>query len=379
MRCKRSVPSPPFKVERMAGSTLVEQVVGGIRQAIFSGVYKPGDALPSLSDLAENLGVSRIVTRHAIQKLADERLIDARPSAGSVVLDSEARRWQGRVLLVRRNRGCQYYSNVFESALCGLLAKDRWLCISASVIGSSNGSSADISEIKAMAASPVNLAIVLFDNPAAEKFLSGSSIPFVVLGDRKSCRLRACKGYLHYDRAAQGERFAAECLAEGVKSVIQVGTRDFDDVSAALRNAGIGCKSWLLDEPPPDQPSDVYAELARDAFVDYLKSGKPLPEAFYFSDDYLCAGALAALSDAGIRAPQDVRIATWANRGNVPIYARSLSRIELNPWKDAEDTHAFCREILSGKNPGKPPVLAPVWIEGGTFTVKCKNQTKGTK
>ena len=89
--------------------------------------------------------------------------------------------------------------------------------------------------------------------------------------------------------------------------------------------------------------------------------------------------ALAALSDAGIRAPQDVRIATWANHGNVPIYARALSRVELNPWKDAEATHAFCREILSGKTPGEPPVFAPVWIDGETFTVKCKNQTKGTK
>ena len=116
----------------------------------------------------------------------------------------------------------------------------------------------------------------------------------------------------------------------------------------------IACKSWLLDEPPPEQPPDAYSELARDVFIDFLKSGNPLPDAFYFSDDYLCAGALAALSDAGIRAPQDVRIATWANHGNVPIYARPLSRIELNPWKDAEDTHAFCRDILSGKNPGKP-------------------------
>jgi DNA-binding LacI/PurR family transcriptional regulator len=152
-----------------------------------------------------------------------------------------------------------------------------------------------------------------------------------------------------------------------VKSVVQVGVRDFDDVRTALRKAGIDCKSWLIDEPSPGQTSNAYAELARDAFVEYLKSGKPLPDAFYFSDDYLCAGALATLSDVGIRAPQDVRIVTWANHGNAPIYARELSRIELNPWKDAEDTYAFCRSILSGKTPGNHPILVPEWIEGGTF------------
>lgn len=362
----------------MAGSTLVEQVAGGIRYAIFSGVYKPGDVLPSLSDLAGNLGVSRIVTRHAIRKLAEERLIDARPSAGSVVLDSEAWRWKGQVLLVHPNNGCGYYPNVFYSVLRGLFAKARWLCISACAIGSLNGHPADISELKAMAASPVNLAIVLFGNPAAEKFLSRSGIPFVVLGGGRTCRLCGCKGSLHYDCSAQGERFAAACLAEGVKTVVRVGTRDFDDVLPALRNAGMDCKSWLIDEPPLGNSPDVYSELARDAFAGFLKSGGPLPDAFYFSDDYLCAGALAVLSDAGIRAPQDVRIATWANRGNVPVYARELSRIELDPWKDAEVAYAFCREILSGKNPGKPSVIAPVWIEGGTFTFNNKQQTKGT-
>lgn len=357
----------PFAVSRSSRVTLVEQVATGLRRCIMSGFYKPGDVLPTTRDLAEMLGVSRIVTRAAVRELADAELINPRPSVGCVVLGSGERRWKGHVLLVLRNNVGGYYADVFAAVLRSRLVKDGWLCTSICVMEPSGGQPSDLAELRASVANPVNLAIVLFDNPAAEKFLSGSGIPFVVLGDKKTCRLRGCKGYLHYDRAAQGERFAAACLAQGVKSVVHVGTRDFDDVRTALRKVGIGCKSWLLDEPPPDSSSDVYAELARDAFVDYLKSGKSLPDAFYFSDDYLCAGALAALSDAGIRAPQDVRIATWANHGNVPIYARALSRIELNPWKDAEDTYAFCRSILSGKTPGKPPVLAPVWIKGATM------------
>lgn len=357
----------PFAVSRSSRVTLVEQVATGLRRCIVSGFYKPGDVLPTTRDLAEMLGVSRIVTRAAVRELAEADLINPRPSVGCVVLGSGERRWKGHVLLVLRNNVGGYYANVFAAVLRSCMVKDGWLCTSICVMEPSDGQPSDLAELRASVANPVNLAIVLFDNPAAEKFLSGSGIPFVVLGDKKTCRLRGCKGYLHYDRAAQGERFAAACLAQGVKSVVQVGARDFDDVSAALRNAGIGCKSWLLDEPSPDQPSDVYAELCRDAFVDFLKSGKPLPDVFYFSDDYLCAGALAALSDAGIRAPKDVRIATWANHGNVPIYARPLSRIELDPWKDAEDTYAFCRAVLSGERGVKPSILAPAWIAGETL------------
>ena len=367
MRCKRTVAPPPFKVERMSGSTLVGQVAGGLRHAIASGIYKPGDILPSITDLAESLGVSRIVTRTAVKMLADERLIYSRPSAGSVVLDAVERRWKGRILLVQRTNGCGYYDNVFTSTLRRLFTRAGWLCLSAYVMNSPEGTSCDVSEIKAMVTNNVNLAIVLFDNPAAEKILSESGVPFAVLGDKVSCRRRGCRGYLHYDRSAQDDTFAAVCLAEGVRSVVHVGMRDFDDVRSSLRKAGISCKSWILKEPSPGRPPDAYAELARDAFAEMLKSGKPLPDVFYFSDDYFCAGALAALSDAGIYAPRDVRIATWANRGNVPAYARELSRIELDPWHDAETACSFCLAVLAGEQNIKPPVFAPSWIDGKTL------------
>ena len=32
--------------------------------------------------------------------------------------------------------------------------------------------------------------------------------------------------------------------------------------------------------------------------------------------------AIAAFVAAGIRVPEDVRVATWANRGNGPFYAK---------------------------------------------------------
>ena len=345
----------------------MNQVTDGLRAAIASGRYQCGSVIPSYRDLAEALGVSVIVTKAALKNIAAEGLVISRPRIGSVVCASNERHWKGRVLLVRSSDGSRYYDNVFASVLRRHFAEDGWLCTPLTVQGRAETVDADVSELKVLLAHSVDMAIVLFDNQPAEKALSGAGVPFVVLGDKTSYRNRCCKGYMRYDRAAQGERFASVCRAEGIGRVVQVGVREFDDVKKALRRADIACKSWILDEPPPDCTSDVYAELCRDAFVDFLKSGKPLPDAFYFTDDYLCAGALAALSDAGIRAPQDVRIATWANKGNVPIYARPLSRIEIDPWKNAAQTYAFCRAALSGDCGAKPPVLAPAWVEGATM------------
>ena len=59
----------PFAVVRSSRATLVEQVAEGLRRAIDSGFYKPGDVLPTTRDLATALGVSRIVTRAAVREL----------------------------------------------------------------------------------------------------------------------------------------------------------------------------------------------------------------------------------------------------------------------------------------------------------------------
>ena len=359
----------PFLIDRSDWRSLVEQLKDGLREAIVSGYYRPGDTLPSYRELAPLLDVSEIVTKAAIKQLAAEGLVSARPRIGTVVRDLGEKRWKGRVLLVTRSDGCGYYDNVFASVLRGLLANDGWLCTPISVKRSSRAGCADLSELKVMIAHPASLAIVLFSNPAAEKMLSVAGVPFVVMGDKTASRLRGCVGCIYYDRAAVGAQFAEACREAGVKRVVQMGTVDFDDIHGALRKAGIACESLVIDEPRRTLTLDFFSEAGRDAMAKFLKSGKALPDAFYFTDDYICAGALAALSDSGIRAPQDVRVATWANRGNVPIYARPLSRIEIGPWKNAEATYTFCRSVLSGERGVKPPVLVPTWVPGGTMGV----------
>ena len=83
----------PFKVSRSSRRTLVEQVVDGLRQCIVSGRYRKGDILPTTRELAERLGVSRIVTRAAVRALSEAGLINPRPGVGCVVLGTGGRLW----------------------------------------------------------------------------------------------------------------------------------------------------------------------------------------------------------------------------------------------------------------------------------------------
>ena len=62
--------SPPFAVDRTSALSLIAQVSEGFRRAIESGVYSLGDVLPNMEDISAAAGVSMMVTRSAIRRLA---------------------------------------------------------------------------------------------------------------------------------------------------------------------------------------------------------------------------------------------------------------------------------------------------------------------
>ena len=360
-------PRLPFAVSRSKRATLVEQVADGLRTCILSGVYRPGDVLPTTRGLADELGVSRIVTRAAVRRLAADGLVNPKPSVGSVVLGPGGRLWRGNVLFVQRTDGRTFYDSVFTAVLRARLVKAGWLFtqVTASPLP---GGSADLAELEVHLASPVSLAIAMFDNPGAERALSRAGVPFLTLGDKSSCRLRGCVGHVRYDRSAAAGRFVAAAKRAGVRSVLEVGMDDRDDIGAALAAAGVRASRWTVAVPDRANMPVSVAFAARDAFAARLaKSRAWLPDLLYFSDDYVCAGALTAFSAAGVRVPENVRVATWSNRGNGPVFARALARMEMDPEGDAVKV----ADALLARLGGDPrPIafdLAPVFVPGETM------------
>jgi GntR family transcriptional repressor for pyruvate dehydrogenase complex len=67
--------------------SLASRISGSLRRALEAGEYRPGDKLPSESELTRLHSVSRTVVREAIAALRSDGLVEARKGAGVFVLD----------------------------------------------------------------------------------------------------------------------------------------------------------------------------------------------------------------------------------------------------------------------------------------------------
>jgi GntR family transcriptional regulator len=63
------------------------QIAERLRDAIATGIFKPGDALPSETQLNEVFGISRSTSRAALDRLEQEGLIVRKSGKGSIVLN----------------------------------------------------------------------------------------------------------------------------------------------------------------------------------------------------------------------------------------------------------------------------------------------------
>lgn len=366
----------PFGVSKSSRATLVEQVVDGLRRCMQSGFYMPGDILPTTRDLAEELGVSRIVTRSAVRELTKAGLINPRPSIGCVVLGRGEKLWKGNVLVVTRSDGRGYYEGVFVATLRATLVKAGWLFTWVNAMEDADGK-IDTSELELQLKAPVTLAVSIFGTSDTDRALSRSGVPFVTLDHKPGCRLKGCVGHVRYNSAVAAGELAKAARDAGVKSVTQVGFGPFDDVFAALKAGGMKVSRWDIKLPKTGKRPETAAFATREEFLKKFaatkntKDTKPakgtLPDMIYFSDDFACVGALAAFAEIGVRVPEDVRIATWSNLGNNPVFTKELTRTEMDPDSDATKFAGALLAHLEGRDTAFPSIFGPTFRKGATL------------
>ena len=239
----------PFSLNPNDGRPLVEQLQDGLRQAIVEGRFKTGDSIPSYRDLAPILGVSQIVTKTAMHRLAEEGYVVSRPRVGTVVRDRAAKQWRGHVVLVYETGD----DNYLESKLAGAMRErllDAGYLMTQSCVRRVGGGKLDFNALDASLSRSVDLAIVMYHRPEINAHLMKAGVPFAVFGE-KAVPPRGAVGAIHldYDRAVPA--FAEACKAAGIEEVVEIcWHRLMCDVAPGLESAGIRVtkKMVVVDE-----------------------------------------------------------------------------------------------------------------------------------
>lgn len=366
-------PEVPFSLNPNDGRPLVRQLADGLRQAIAEGYYRPGDVLPCYRDLAPMLGVSEIVTRGALRRLANEGLVIQRPRIGTVVRDQGAKQWKGHVLLVGPEGDANYLMSILSGALRqGLLAEGYLftrVCVRKPPWGIK-----DLPLLDASLSRSVDLVVTLHDYPDVFLRLAARKVPYVSFG-MDAARVHGAVGFTALDYNLAVPCFAAACAQAGVEEVVEVyWDNNMCNIVPGFSGTGIAVRRRKVSVDGTNGAPIGVERAGRLAMEKLIASGKvkrpngqTAKRCYFFADDHLARGALAALSYAGLKTPDDILVATWANTGLGPDYPRELSRMEFDPASAGREVARCVVECLRTGTYPSGVVVGPRWIPGETM------------
>ena len=357
----------PFQVDHKLSVNIATQVTDGIRQAILSGFYKPGDLLPKALDFTRGLHVSIRATQAAYRTLKKEGLISPRRRLGTVVVGPKADVFHGRVVIVNQGNTPAYFDAVVGEALTRRLNAAGYVVVSVSAIplgkrrADAETEHFDLRQLNAALRQNTSLAIIMGTVPSLERAVAAAGTPYFVVGKphfatgARHAGKSDCVGSapVNIDSALPG--VLERLRNRNVRSLVQIGILQTDLMDAeALRGVCESYDEWT-GWPKPLQyvKQEDIVRAAYDLFRARYKTKADLPDAFLFTDDYLARGALTALLASGIRSGRDVLVITLANKGTRPLLFDPIDFILCDPVHDADViADALIAYLGTGAAPG---------------------------
>ena len=350
------------------------QMADGIRSAIASGFWKSGDTLPTAAVFQKELGTGGFVPRTALRQLADEGVIILKKHVGAVVAPRKATVRHGlrRIAFISGGNRESYYVNVHAFALQKIFEQSGCELIHIQISRSEKDADAkDLSSLKTHLKFGLDFAICFTESRNVAKLLDAAQVKYIYEGGSGREFPNAIATInLEIESQACMEELATHWKSNRVRDVLVV---DFEHVMprnaiTSFVQSGMRFRR-LVVKPPRDRNylQDIQ-QAGLDAVVKFFAAERNRanpPDAIFFYDDYLAAGCLIALAATGLRVPEDIRVATLANKGLGPVWFKPLTRLEYDPVANARLIGNYVLKLFAGEK-ATPPTLQLKFIEGRT-------------
>ena len=358
-----------YRLDPAAAETLTEQLTENLRRAIANGVFRPGDKLPGVRQMAMLCGTSVQVPIDAMKTLAEEGFVKARPRIGCIVLGKSRKVWQGRILMVHVGAYSNYGQNVFCGEVASLLGTANWR-VEHFYVPRQGSEYLDLKSFAKALSEKYDLVLLpAHDSPLIE-IVQDSGHPYMLLSAQVGeSRGTGCIGNMAWIDSQAVVDFVAHCREADVRRVLVVLLEEcFYANLNRLSAEGIEVEYLHIDGEISVLRAESFSRNAYEAILKGMVDRRTSrPDLIYFADDYLARGGLWALERLGLRVPEDIKVVSLSNYGNAPFYPRPLTRFEYNHFAYAAKTaRAILRYLKAGSLPGN--VLCNIqYVRGKTF------------
>ena len=358
----------PFRIDFGARKPLSQQAADGFRLAIKEGMYRDGEALPSLRDLAAHWNVSVKVPGRAYARLADEGYVVLRPGRGAVASRSGVRSWNGTVLFVSVGLPGGLFLPLFQESLRNEIEMANMRFYSTVVPTDGTGAHPDFDRFKSYLDQPYDCVVMFTDNARLRRIARRCSARSVIVG-------HAVGGVAEPDVVLSTDdaerRLAADCVRTGIRHVrVMVNGFARCGLVPILRDAGVRVEQVRIRRCPGLLPGEGIERAAHDYWTPARLERKNLPELVYFSDDHQALGSLIAFAENGIRIPDDMSVATWSNCGSAMPFNCELARVEFDPIGFGRNTAHQVLANIHGKVPRAPCHCPAKYQRAASFPVR---------
>ena len=355
-----------------AHGRLAERLAESVESAARRGEIRPGERLPTVAQWADALEVSEFVPRRAMEMLSKRGVLDVRRHVGASVSWRYAQQ-RKKVIYLSVDRGDIWARNVFSFRLGYELRKagysyERVIIAARGSIGRHSAQNFSMAPLEDALKGGVAFAWVSCSSAWVTDPLREAGVPFTV-SDSGCDSYPGAVDVFRTDGAKLVGALVARLKAAHVSTVALVGPGPeiTDHFSSHLYAAGVGCSKMKLDLGGRPRSYAQWQRQAMKTFDELLSGGRKwLPDALFFSDDGIAAGALLAMSRHGVEAPRDVKVVTLSNKGQGPVYFRRLARFENDPERNAVNVARYIVAQLNGRSP-RPPDLSRRFVVGETL------------
>ena len=339
---------------------LSDGIAAALREELKGGRYKAGEILPAVPDLRRRFAAGDFAVRSALLKLRDEGLVTITKHVGVAATGTAPYVWKGHVAFIHTSTLCSFHPQMLAVQVVRRLEAQGY-AVHPVFLEADEDERIDISPLMRHVHNGLSFAIVLSEFYKVTRALDLAGVPYVVIDASLRSHPHAL-AVIRYGLAGCYAKLIHALKQRRVKNVLEV---DFERrIDRAFKTmffeAGLNVRRELCrwNNEGPSTLGDVRAlghrTIAR--FLADRTHRAHFPDVILFDDDYLAAGGIVAILEAGLRIPEDVGVVTWMNRGNEICLDRKLACLQHDPVATADAVARYVLAVLNGRRPTPPSI-----------------------